>query len=57
LPNLGGTEEDTFMVVASQRSIDGTNVVYSITPMQTVAPYSVEKKGILGFDSYVIETK
>jgi hypothetical protein len=57
LPALGGTEEDTFSVRARQRSYDGENVVYDITPMQTVVPYLVEKKGILGYDSYVIEVK
>ena len=57
LPNLGGTEEDAFEVTARQRTTDGENVVYDITPLQTVAPYKVEKKGILGFDSYVIEQK
>lgn len=57
LPALGGTEEDTFSVRARQRSYDGENVVYDITPMQTVVPYNVEKKGILGYDSYVIEVK
>jgi len=57
LPALGGTEEDTFMVKARQRSRDGENVVYDITAIQTVVPYSIEKKGILGYDSYVIEVK
>jgi hypothetical protein len=56
-PNLGGTEEDSFQVVAQQRSRDGENVVYDITSIQTVVPYSIEKKGILGYDSYVIEPK
>jgi hypothetical protein len=57
LPSLGGTEEDTFSVKARQRSYDGENVVYDITPIQTVVPYNVVKKGILGYDSYVIEVK
>ena len=57
MPNLGGTEEDTFEVIAQQRSRDGENVVYDINPLQTVVPYKVEKKGILGYDSYVIEPK
>jgi hypothetical protein len=59
LPNLGGTEQETFEVVASQNGRDSLNVVYSIRPIQTInnAAYAVEKKGILGYDSYVIEPK
>lgn len=57
LPALGGTEEDTILVKANQRRVDGENVEYTITPMQTVVPYKVEKKGILGYDSYVIEVQ
>lgn len=57
LPALGGTEEDTFSVRARQRSYDGENVVYDITPMQTVVPYEVKSKGFFGYDSYVIEVK
>lgn len=57
LPSLGGTEEDTFSVRARQRSYDGENVVYDITPIQTVVPYEVKSKGLFGIDSYVIEVK
>ena len=57
LPNLGGTEEDSFQVTARQRSQDGENVVYDISVIQSVAPYKIEKKGILGYDSYVVEQK
>lgn len=57
LPSLGGTEEDTFMVKARQKRYSGENVIYDITPLQTVAPYDIKAKGILGFDSYVIEVK
>jgi hypothetical protein len=57
LPNLGGTEEDTFLVRARQRSYSGENVVYEITPLQTVAPYEVKSKGFMGMDSYVIKLK
>ncbi len=59
LPNLGGTEEETFKVVARQRSYDGENVVYDITPITTAEgrEYEVKSKGILGFDSYVIQPK
>lgn len=57
MPNLGGTEEDTFEIVTEQRTRDGENVVYNINPISTVIPYKVEKKGILGYDSYVIAPK
>ena len=57
LPDLGGTEEDSFQVKAKQRTKDGENVIYDISAIQTVAPYTIEKKGILGYDSYVIEAK
>lgn len=59
LPNLGGTEEETFQVTASQNGRDSLNVVYSIRPIQTInnRTYEVNKKGILGYDSYVIEPK
>lgn len=57
LPALGGTEEDTFMVKARQKKYSGENVVYDITTLQTVAPYEIKARGILGFDSYVIELK
>jgi hypothetical protein len=57
LPELGGTEEDTFMVKARQKSYNGQNVIYEISSIQTVVPYTVKSKGLFGFDSYVIEVK
>lgn len=59
LPALGGSEEETFSVTAKQRSYDGANVEYDITPITTAEgrTYEVKKKGILGYDSYVIESK
>ena len=59
LPNLGGTEEETFQVSAEQNGTGNTNVVYSIIPLKTIndRAYDVVKKGILGYDSYVIEPK
>lgn len=59
LPKLGGSETETFEVVAFQKDQATSNVVYTITPTSTIngAAYAVEKKGILGYDSYVIEPK
>ena len=57
LPALGGSEEDSFKVSSHQRSLNSENVVYEITALETVAPYFVLSKGILGYDSYSIELK
>ena len=55
LPALGGSEEETFSVKAVQRRIDSENVIYTIT--SSTNSHIVIKKGILGYDSYVIELK
>jgi hypothetical protein len=57
LPALGGSEEDSFKVSTHQRGLNSENVVYEITALETVAPYFVLSKGILGYDSYSIELK
>ena len=57
LPALGGSEEDSFKVSSHQRGLNSENVVYEITALETVAPYFVQSKGILGYDSYSIELK
>ncbi len=57
LPALGGSEEDLFKISSRQRSLNSENVVYEITTLQTVSPYFVLSKGILGYDSYSIELK
>ena len=57
LPALGGSEEDSFKVSSHQRGLNSENVVYEITALETVAPYLVLSKGILGYDSYSIELK
>lgn len=59
LPNLGGSEEETFRVAAQQRTQDGANVVYDINVLSTAEGrnYEVKSKGIFGIDSYVIESK
>ena len=55
LPALAGSEEDAFIVTAKQRTYDGSNVEYDVIPEN--GSYEVKKKGILGYDSYVIEVK
>lgn len=57
LPALGGSEEDSFKVSSHQRGLNSENVVYQITALETVAPYFILSKGILGYDSYSIELK
>lgn len=55
MPALGGTEEEAFRVSAQQRTTDASNVLYDIVSEDD--KYEVVKKGILGFDSYVIQPK
>jgi hypothetical protein len=57
LPLLGGSEEDTFSIKARQSRLDSENVVYAISTQESVSPYVIKKKGILGYDSYSIEIK
>ncbi len=57
LPALGATEEDSFLVKAKQKRYDGVNVVYEITPQQTVTDYIVSSRGLLGFDSFIVSEK
>lgn len=58
LPDLGGSEQETFRVAARQRTVDGSNVVYDITPLETSGrEYEVKSKGLFGIDSYVIQGK
>ena len=57
LPALGGSEEETFKVVARQKNIDSQNVIYKISTLETTAPYAVVSKGVLGIDSFSIELK
>lgn len=54
MPALGGTEEEEIKVSARQREKNATNVLYDI---EVSDKYEVVKKGILGFDSYVIQPK
>ncbi len=53
--SLGGSEEETLIVTAKQRTQDGQNVDYDIIPSNE--NHVVKKKGILGYDSYVIENR
>jgi hypothetical protein len=55
LPPLGGSEEQTFAVTARQKNYDGANVEYIIVPQSD--NLEVVKKGILGYDSFVIREK
>jgi hypothetical protein len=57
LPQLGGTEEDIFAVSARQRRLDSENVVYDISTVQSITPYEIIKKGILGYDSFTFKLK
>lgn len=59
LPALGGSETETFSIKAEQKDVDGSNIIYTISPVSTLEnkAYEVVKKGILGFDSYVIQPK
>lgn len=59
LPALGDSESETFHVKARQKNYDGVNVVYEVTPLQTLREYKVTQKEVLGLnlDSFVIEEK
>jgi hypothetical protein len=59
LPALGGTEQDTFLVKAKQKRYDGTNVVYEVTPQQTVQEYVVKDRGfsLFNYSKFVIKPK
>lgn len=56
-PVLGGSEQDVFKLKAVQRKVDSENVIYDVSAVETVHPYSINKKGILGYDSYSVELK
>ena len=55
LADLAAGEEETYDVKAQQKTYDGGNVVYDITPIQVKAPVKVKSKGWFGADSYVID--
>jgi hypothetical protein len=57
LPQLGGNEEDIFSVTARQRRLDSENVVYDVSTVQSITPYEIIKKGILGYDSYTFRSR
>jgi hypothetical protein len=48
LPALGDSEADSFLVKATQKNYDRTNVVYSIQPLETALEYKVKQKKTLG---------
>lgn len=58
LSPLAGSEEETFKIKAEQKNYDGSNVVYKIEVLESIGSnYEVVKRGIFGFDSYVIRSK
>jgi hypothetical protein len=60
LPSLGDSESETFMISARQKNYDGIDVVYDVTPLETVREYKVTQKKFLGLfakDSYVVEER
>ncbi len=60
LPALTNAEEETFLVSADQKRMDGDNVVYNIRPLTTIYPlneYEVDSRGVFGDDFYVIKLK
>ena len=59
LPALADSEKETFSVVAEQKDYDGINVVYKVSPIETLRPYRVKQKKFLGIkrDAYVVEEK
>lgn len=58
LSPLAGSEEETFRIKAEQKNYDGENVVYKIEILDAIGSnYEVVKKGLFGFDSYVIRSK
>lgn len=59
LPDLGDSESETFNVVARQKNYDGSDVVYTVTPKETLRSYKVKQKKILfvKIDSYEISEK
>lgn len=60
LPALGDSETDTFLAKAKQKSYGGGNVVWELTALQTVAPYKISERKVLGLfktDGFKIEEK
>ena len=56
-PVLGGSEQDIFKLKGTQKKVDSENVIYEMKALETVHPYTIIKKGILGYDSYSVELK
>jgi hypothetical protein len=59
LPALGGTEQDTFLVKGKQKHVDGTSVVFEVTPQATLGEYTVKDRGfsLFNFSKFVIKPK
>ena len=56
-PVLGGSEQDVFKLKGIQKKVDSENVIYELNALETVHPYSIIKRGVLGYDSYSLELK
>lgn len=59
LPELAGPEYETFYIEADQKTYNSNNVIYKVTPHETLRNYKVKQKKILGFkvDSYEVSEK
>lgn len=61
LPALGGSETETFLVTAQQKSYDSGSVVFEVVPKKTLGTYKVKKKktflGIGNDDDLVVSPK
>lgn len=53
--DLAAGEEETFVIRANQTRYGSSGVKFDIEPVSTQINYTVREKGILGFDSFVIE--
>lgn len=60
LPALADSETDTFLVKAEQKQYGYEDVVWEMTTLQSVAPYKISERKILGMfkaDGFKIEEK
>jgi hypothetical protein len=59
LPALGDSESETFFVSAQQKNVDGVNVSYSFTTLNTLSKYKISQKKILFWkrDYFVVSEK
>jgi hypothetical protein len=59
LPALGDSESETFFVSAQQKNVDGLNVVYNFTAVNTLSKYKIDQKKFLFWkrDYFVVSEK